>query len=110
MCVTAECTLIRLPGTCCTPVSQSISFLQVHLFAFEASSLQLCNVRRRVPAWRQLLASPDFQLIAAVNAVIFTTNNGGRSVLMPLLAKEHLAMKTSTLGAHSALTRTTGLV
>ena len=55
--------------------------------------------RRRVPAWRQLLASPDFQLIAAVNAVIFTTNNGGRSVLMPLLAKEHLAMKTSTLGA-----------
>jgi hypothetical protein len=53
---------------------------------------------RPAPAWRQLLASPDFQLIAAVNAVIFTTNNGGRSVLMPLLAREHLAMKTSTLG------------
>ena len=63
------------------------------------ASFQPCRGRRRVPAWRQLLASPDFRLIAAVNAVIFTTNNGGRSVLMPLLAKEHLAMKTSTLGA-----------
>jgi len=51
------------------------------------------------PAWRKLLRSPDFRAIAAVNAVIFTTNNGGRSVLMPLLAKEHLAMSTSTLGA-----------
>lgn len=61
--------------------------------------MKSCHVHRPVPAWRQLLSSPDFQLIAAVNAVIFTTNNGGRSVLMPLLAKEHLAMKTSTLGA-----------
>ncbi len=58
------------------------------------------SVRRRAePAWRKLLRSPDFRAIAAVNAIIFTTNNGGRSVLMPLLAKEHLAMKTSTLGA-----------
>ena len=84
----------------CTEVSKlQIESAVHHHFAMAASSLQPCIMRRRVPAWRQLLASPDFQLIAAVNAVIFTTNNGGRSVLMPLLAKEHLAMKTSTLGA-----------
>jgi hypothetical protein len=80
-------------------------FRRINRSAVVASSLQPSYVRRPVPAWRQLLASPDFQLIAAVNAVIFTTNNGGRSVLMPLLAKEHLAMKTSTLGAKCPISK-----
>ncbi len=31
--------------------------------------------------------------------MLFTTNNGARAVLMPLLAEETLGMKTSLLGA-----------
>jgi len=51
-----------------------------------------------LPAWRRLLGSRNFRAIALVNAAVFTTNNGARAVLMPLLAKETLGMKTSLLG------------
>ena len=54
------------------------------------------------PAWQRLLSSPNFRAISLVNAVLFTTNNGARAVLMPLLAEEKLGMKTSLLGARHA--------
>lgn len=52
-----------------------------------------------MPAWRKLLCSRDFRAIALINAVIFTSNNGARSVLMPLLVVQVLGLSTSLLGA-----------
>ena len=54
--------------------------------------------RRSLKAWRQLLGNRNFRAIALINAVMFATANGSRSVLMPLLAVQGYHMKTTFLG------------
>ncbi len=58
------------------------------------------HVRRRKerPSWLLLLESRDFGAIALVNALMFATANGSRSVLMPLLATQSFALSTTALG------------
>lgn len=50
-----------------------------------------------------LLESRDFGAIALVNAIMFMTANGSRSVLVPLLATQTFAISTTVLGAHLLL-------
>ncbi|KAK9866843.1 hypothetical protein WJX84_004388 [Apatococcus fuscideae] len=54
--------------------------------------------RRVLIKARQLLRNADFWAIAAVNAVMFATANGGRSTLMPLLAVSDFGLNTTLLG------------
>ena len=54
--------------------------------------------RKSGKAWRQLLGNRNFRAIALINAVMFATANGSRSVLMPLLAVQGYKMKTTFLG------------
>ena len=71
------------------------------------SSLSLVPYRRRrgeQPAWRMLLLSRDFGAIAVVNAIMFATANGSRSVLVPLLATQSFGLTTTALGALSCAT------
>ncbi|KAK9810950.1 hypothetical protein WJX73_000538 [Symbiochloris irregularis] len=53
---------------------------------------------RRRPGWWQLLGSRDFRAVALLNAVMFATQNGGRSVLLPLMAIDGFGFTTSLLG------------
>ena len=46
-----------------------------------------------------LLGSRDFGAIAVVNAIMFATANGSRSVLMPLLAHQSFGLTPTMLGA-----------
>ena len=63
------------------------------------SSKQIGLLHRRAqPAWRQLLCSQDFRAIASLNAVMFATTNGARSMLMPLLAVQRFGMSATSLG------------
>ncbi|KAK9812684.1 hypothetical protein WJX72_001907 [[Myrmecia] bisecta] len=50
------------------------------------------------PAWRQLLGSRDFRIICMINAVLFMTATGSRSVLMPLLAYDVYGYTPQHLG------------
>lgn len=43
--------------------------------------------------------SRDFGAIAIVNALMFATANGSRSVLVPLLATQSFGLTTTALGA-----------
>lgn len=61
--------------------------------------------RKAWPAWRKLLGSRDFRAVALLNAVMFATTNGGRAVLMPLMAVEHFSMTPSILGVLSSAVR-----
>ncbi|KAK9864537.1 hypothetical protein WJX84_006292 [Apatococcus fuscideae] len=54
--------------------------------------------RRLLVKTRQLFRNADFWAIAAVNAVMFATANGGRSTLMPLLAVSDFGLNTTLLG------------
>ncbi len=60
----------------------------------------MCRRRVLIKA-RQLLRNGDFWAIAAVNAVMFATANGGRSTLMPLLATSDFGLNTTLLGQPS---------
>ncbi|KAK9866844.1 hypothetical protein WJX84_004388 [Apatococcus fuscideae] len=65
----------------------------------DSSLHQPARQRRRVLIKaRQLLRNADFWAIAAVNAVMFATANGGRSTLMPLLAVSDFGLNTTLLG------------
>ena len=101
------------PGTCMVP-DQALA-LTSELQASTSSQLRLepaapmatlaalpsvSRKRKAWPAWQQLLASSDFRAIALINAVMFATANGSRSVLMPLLAVQGFGMKTTLLGAY----------
>lgn len=65
--------------------------------------ITLCRRKGEQPAWRLLLLSRDFGAIAVVNAIMFATANGSRSVLMPLLAHQAFGLTPTTLGARSPL-------
>ena len=58
----------------------------------------MLGCRRAQPAWSQLLRSQDFRAIASLNAVMFATTNGARSMLMPLLAVQQFGMSATSLG------------
>ncbi|KAK9830670.1 hypothetical protein WJX74_001706 [Apatococcus lobatus] len=65
----------------------------------ESSLHQPARQRRRLLVkTRQLFRNADFWAIAAVNAVMFATANGGRSTLMPLLAVSDFGLNTTLLG------------
>lgn len=66
--------------------------------------------RKAWPAWRKLLGSRDFRAVALLNAVMFATTNGGRAVLMPLMAVEHFSMTPSILGLLFAVMSTVSLM
>lgn len=57
-----------------------------------------CGCRRAQPAWQECLRSQDFRAIASLNAVMFATTNGARSMLMPLLAVQRFGMSATSLG------------
>ena len=61
----------------------------------------LCRRKGEQPAWRLLLLSRDFGAIAVVNAIMFATANGSRSVLMPLLAHQAFGLTPTALGVLS---------
>ncbi len=63
------------------------------------ASVVVCAYRRKEqPSWLLLLKSRDFGAIALVNALMFATANGSRSVLMPLLARQSFAISNTVLG------------
>lgn len=82
---------IPLQPACTAPCSDVGDWLSGRLHA--------CS--RKHSGWRQLLGSRDFRAIAIMNAVMFATANGGRAVLMPLLAIQSFGMTTSVLGLSS---------
>ncbi|BDA45298.1 probable quinolone resistance protein NorA at N-terminal half [Coccomyxa sp. Obi] len=66
--------------------------------------------RKERPSWLLLLQSRDFGAIALVNALMFATANGSRSVLMPLLATQSFAISNTVLGLLYALMAVIALV
>jgi hypothetical protein len=57
-----------------------------------------------------LLKSRDFGAIAIVNAIMFMTANGSRSVLVPLLATQSFNLSTTVLGEFQTMSRDEVLV
>lgn len=68
----------------------------LQLIAGLADTYVMC--RRSQPEGHQMLRSKDFRAIASLNAMMYMTSNGTRSMLMPLLAIHQFGMSTTTLG------------
>lgn len=73
----------------------------MHYYAFVSQDTRqegAGSINARLPGWQLLLGCPNFRAIALINCVLFTTVNGTRAVLMPLMGAEAFGMTPSSLG------------